>query len=252
MFKLNKTKIFNRIAWFDIITISAIVFGTLALLSLVYTFARPIKLADIKVPVATDKASYYAGQEVSGIFFGQTYYKGSVRILREVFCSNYKGVIKPPAEAAAGDFFATQATPRKFEGDTLNIGKLPDNVPVGSNCVIQFTNVYDIQTPFGVRHEEVQYYTQNFSIITQERRQQLDSEAAKDNKAQQEQLQSTDGADSSEGGDSGTNTQTNSANSQNSNSNSTSPSNQTPSEPVQPPVTCRVSILGFIKFGCNR
>lgn len=252
MFKLNKTKTFSRIAWFDIITISAIVFGTLALLSLVYTFASPLKLADIKVPVATDKASYYAGQEVSGIFFGETYYKGSVRILREVFCSNYKGIIKPPAEAAAGDFFATQATARKLEGDTLNIGTLPSNVPVGSNCVIQFTNVYDIQTPFGVRHEEVQYYTQNFSIITQERRQQLDSEAAKDNQAQQQQLQSTDGADSTEGGDSGTNTQTNSANSQNSNSNSTSPSNQAPSEPVQPPVTCRVNILGFIKFGCNR
>lgn len=252
MYRLNKTKRFSRIALFDIITISAIMFGTLALLSLVYTFARPIKLADIKVPVATDKASYYAGQEVGGIFFGETYYTGSVRILREVFCSNYRGVIKPPAESAAGDFFATQATPRKLEGQTLRIGLLPKDVPVGSNCVIQFTNVYDIQTPFGVRHEEVQYYTQNFSIITQERRETLDSEAAQENAEQQRQLQSTDGADSTEGGESGTNTETNSANSQNSNSNSTSPSNQTSSEPVQPPVSCRVNVFGFIKFGCNR
>ncbi len=252
MYRLNKTKRFSRIAVYDIITISAIMFGTLALLSLVFFYARPLKLADIKVPVATDKASYYAGQEVSGIFFGETYYKGSVLILREVFCSNYKGVIKPPSESAAGDFFATQATPRKFEGQTLRIGLLPKDVPVGSNCVIQFTNVYDIQTPFGVRHEEVQYYTQNFSITTQERRETLDSEAAQENAEQQRQLQSTDGADSSVGGGSGTNTEKNSANSQNSNSNSTSPSNQTQSEPVQPPVTCRVNILGFIKFGCNR
>jgi hypothetical protein len=38
--------------------------------------------------------------------------------------------------------------------------------------------VYNIQTPFGIRHEEYQYYTQNFSIITKERRDQLDCEAS--------------------------------------------------------------------------
>lgn len=246
MFRLNKTKI-SRLAVFDIITASAIVFGTLALLSLVYYFGRPLQLAAIKVPVATDKATYYAGQEVSGIFFGETFYRGDVKILREVFCSNYRGVIKPPAESADGDFFSTQAVPRKLEGATVFIGNLPSNVPIGSNCVIQFTNVYDIQTPFGVRHETVQYYTQNFSIVAKEEREQRDQIQQQQ---QEEQLHSSasNGAVSQDGGASG-NENTNQQ-PQNSNSNSTTPPNQT-SEPVQPPRSCRVDIL-FVQLGCNR
>ena len=233
MFRIIKTKI-SRIALFDIITISDIVFGILALVSLLYFFARPIKFADIKVPVATDKSSYYAGQEVSGIFFGETFYDGNVKILREVFCTNYKGVIKPPAESADGNFFNSIGKPRKFDGNTIRIGKLPDDAPTGQNCVIRFTNLYTIQTPFGTRHEEYQYYTQNFAIITKERREQLDCEASgKSTEECQKRTTSTDiqqntstdntfGGVSLEGGEDGTNTETNSANSQNSNSNTLS------------------------------
>lgn len=151
-----------------------IVLSFLALLGLIYYQVRPIKVADIKVPVASDKASYYAGQEISGIFFGEIYHKGQVKVLREIFCKDYRSVIKPPAESAEGDFFATQSVPRKLEGESVKIGQLPQDIPLGANCILQFTNVYDIGTPFGTRHIEYQYYTQNFSIVTKERREQLD------------------------------------------------------------------------------
>lgn len=176
MLRLNEQYGPTRRTTFDIITIGGILVGVLALLALVYFYVVPIKLADIKVPVATDKASYYAGQPIKGIFFGDIFYKGEVRILREVFCANnYHRVIQPPAESAVGEFFSTQSRAHKLEGVTVPIGSLPDDVPLGANCVLQFTNVYDIKTPFGTRHEEYQYYTQNFSIITKERRLELDT-----------------------------------------------------------------------------
>lgn len=162
----------------NVLQVAAFVIGVVALLALVWLYVRPIPTANIKVPVATDQASYYPGQDVSGIFFGDTYFNGEVRILREVYCKNYKGFIKPPAYAAVGNFFSTQAKPRHLEGETINVGNLPDNIPVGVNCVLQFTNVYEVQTPFGIRHIEYQYYTQNFSIITKARRMQLDCEAS--------------------------------------------------------------------------
>ncbi len=170
----------HKINWdrlFNVLSIFALIGGVLALAVLVWLYVRPIALANIKVPVATDQASYAPGEEVAGIFFGDTYYKGEVRVLREVFCKDYKGVIKPPAESAVGDFFATQGRPRHLEGQTVPVGKLPADIPIGSNCVLQFTNVYNIQTPFGIRHEEYQYYTQNFSILSPERRAILDCEA---------------------------------------------------------------------------
>lgn len=213
-------------------------FGLFAMIGLVYFYVRPLKLAEIKVPVATDKASYYPSQQVGGIFFGETFYRGEVRILREVFCSNYRGVIKPPAESANGDFFSLQSIPRKLEGNTVPIGTLPEDVPIGSNCVIQFTNVYDIQTPFGLRHEEVQYYTQNFSIVPKEERQERD---AVNQEARQQQLQSTSGADSM--GDGGT-TQ-NQTNIDNSTTNNTT---VPPSEPVTPPQECGLDLLGIKAF----
>lgn len=155
-----------------------IIIATFALLVVyLYEMNRPIPLADIKVPVATDKASYYPGQEVSGIFFGKTFFDGEVKILREVFCSQYKGLIKPPAEAASGNYYDTQGKPRTLEGQTLYIGTIPQDVPIGSNCVIQFTNVYTIDTHFGDRNEKYQYYTQNFAIVTKQRRDLLDCEA---------------------------------------------------------------------------
>jgi hypothetical protein len=162
----------------NLLTILAFTIGVLALITLVWLYVRPVKTANIKVPVATDQASYYPGEEISGIFFGDTYYSGEIRVLREVFCKDYKGVIKPPAGSANGNFFSTIGTPRHLEGQSVIVGNLPENVPIGSNCVLQFTNIYDIQTPFGLRKAEYQYYTQNFSIVTRERRQQLECEAS--------------------------------------------------------------------------
>lgn len=262
MFKSNKIKrlkIDHRQA-FDAITVAAIVFGLLALVALIYYQARPIKLADIKVPVATDKSSYYAGQQVGGIFFGETFYDGNVKILREVFCANYHGVIKPPAESADGDFFSTIAKPRKLDGATVPIGNLPEDVPVGQNCVIRFRNVYNIQTPFGVRHEEYEYYTQNFAIITKERRMQLDCEATGKSTAQcEEELQggstdaaSTLGNDNLVGGGSDNQTNTSETN----NTSNTTTNNTTNNTTTPPPITlqerCTINTLfGLIKVGCR-
>lgn len=170
-----------KIDWLNlanVFTVAAFTIGIIALLSLIWLYVRPIKLSDIKVPVATDQASYYPGEEISGIFFGEIYYEGEVQVLREVFCKGYKNIIEPPASARNGDFYDTQSIPRKIEGLTVTIGHLPENIPVGLNCVLQFTNVYRIQTPFGIRQETYQYYTQNFAIVTIERRQQLECESA--------------------------------------------------------------------------
>lgn len=183
-YQLNKAKGWiksRKIDWgglFNILTIAAFTIGVIALLALIWLYVRPIKTANIKVPVATDQASYYPSEEISGIFFGDTYYDGEVRILREVFCKDYKAAIKPPAGSAVGNLFSTIAKPSHLEGRSVTIGNLPESVPVGSNCVLQFTNIYEIQTPFGIRKLEYQYYTQNFSIVTRERRQQLECEAS--------------------------------------------------------------------------
>lgn len=163
---------------FNVLTILAFTLGIIALVVLIWLYVRPIQTASIKVPVATDQASYYPGEDISGIFFGDIYYNGEVRVLREVFCKNYKGIIAPPAGSRDGDFFSTQSRPRHLEGENVVVGNLPSNVPVGSNCVLQFTNIYTVQTPFGVRHLEYQYYTQNFAIVTKERRQQLECESS--------------------------------------------------------------------------
>lgn len=183
--QLNKVKAwFNsrqKFSWgglFNSLTIAAFTLGVIALLALIWLYVRPIKTADIKVPVATDQSSYHPGEEISGIFFGEIHYRGEVRVLREVFCKNYHDVIAPPESAKNGDFYDTQSIPRKIEGLSVTIGLLPEKIPVGANCVLQFTNVYQIQTPFGIRRIEYQYYTQNFSIVTKERRQQLECEAS--------------------------------------------------------------------------
>ncbi len=180
-YHINKWRKNHKIDWggvFNALTIAAFTIGVISLLALIWLYVRPIAVADIKVPVATDQASYYPGEEISGIFFGEIHYKGEVRVLREVFCKDYRGIIAPPENARNGDFIDTQSIPRKIEGLSVNIGLLPANIPVGSNCVLQFTNVYEIQTFFGIRRIEYQYYTQNFSIVTVQRRQQLECEAS--------------------------------------------------------------------------
>lgn len=261
MFRLGEKIKNNRKYIIDGITLAGVVFGVVALVALIVYNVVPVRLADIKVPVATDKSSYYAGQQVGGIFFGETFYDGNVKILREVFCANYHGIIKPPAEAADGDFFDTIAKPRQLNGATVPIGTLPENVPVGQNCVIRFRNVYNIQTPFGVRHEEYEYYTQNFAIITKERRMQLDCEATgKSTKQCEEELQgssdeaaaSTLGNDNLVGGGSGNQTNTSNTN----NTSNTTTNNTTNNTTTPPPVTvreeCTVNTLfGLIKVGCR-
>lgn len=258
MYRVGKMKI-RKITLYDVVTAAAILVGILALIALLYFNVRPIKFADIKVPVATDKSSYYAGQQIGGIFFGETFYDGNVKILREVFCTNYKGIIAPPENAKDGNFFDTIAKPRKFEGNTITIGVLPADVPIGSNCVIRFTNVYNIQTPFGVRHEEYQYYTQNFSIISKERRQQLDCEAtgkstqecqdALSDSADGNKITSTDntfgGVSSSGGNSSDGKTQIN-----NSTTNNTTNNTTTTPPPVNVHEECTINFI--VKFGCRQ
>lgn len=259
MYTIGKMKI-RKITLFDIVTVVAITLGIGALIALVYFNAAPLKLADIKVPVATDKSSYYAGQQVGGIFFGETFYDGNVKILREVFCANYHGIIKPPAEAADGDFFSTIAKPRKLDGDTVPIGNLPDNVPVGQNCVIRFRNVYDIQTPFGVRHEEYEYYTQNFAIITKERRMQLDCEATGKSTDQCEKELGTDQVQATENSYLGDDNLVGGGrvkqNESQTNTSNTTTNNTTNNTTTPPPVNlreeCTVNTLfGLIKIGCR-
>lgn len=225
MHKLGKMRI-RQITLYDVVTTLAILIGLLALVVLVYFNVKPIKFADIKVPISTDKSVYYPRQTVSGIFFGETFYDGNVKILREVFCTNYQGIIKPPAEAADGDFFSTIAKPRQFNGDTIPIGNLPDTVPIGQNCIIRFTNVYQIQTPFGIRHGEYKYYTQNFSIISKE--QYYQTECKKTVQMSSECLS-----------DISSNTTTTIGNNV-----------ITPSEPVTIPQTCGINFLG-IKLLCQ-
>src|ERR1044072_2284841 len=112
--KWVKARKFNWGGLFNALTIAAFTIGVIALLSLVWLYVRPIKVADIKVPVATDQASYYPGEDISGIFFGEIYYKGEVRVLREVYCKNYHDVIAPLGNAKNGDFYDTQSIPRKI------------------------------------------------------------------------------------------------------------------------------------------
>lgn len=173
---LRKHGVGARIA--DIAFIAIMVFTFIALLALMWYQLRPIKTVDIKVPVATDRSSYAPGEEIGGIFFGEVFYEGEVRVLREVYCKDYKNIIVPPENARNGDFYDTQSIPRKLEGLSVNVGHLPADIPVGKNCVLQFTNVYEISTPFGTRRIEYRYYTQNFAIISQERRDLLECEAS--------------------------------------------------------------------------
>lgn len=262
MFKLGKI---NRRTILDWITLGGLLIGLLALFALIYYQVRPLQLADIKVPVATDKSSYYPGQKIGGIFFGETFYDGNVKILREVFCTDYKGVIKPPAEAADGNFFDTQAKPRKLEGNTIPIGTLPDDVPLRSNCIIRFTNVYLINTPFGVRREPYEYYTQNFAIISKERNDQLDCEAtgkstekclnlSDKEKVVVEQNSSTQSNDNTFGGGTfnggGASAPTSGDKTTVNNTDNSTTINNPPAEPVQPPQACTVDLLG-VKLFCD-
>lgn len=251
----------------DGVTIGIMSVALVLLAGLIWYNVRPLKLLEIKVPVATDQSSYSQGEEISGLFFGESFYTGHVKILREVYCKDYKGVIKPPAESAEGDFFSSRVEPTKYEGTSRRVGNLPDNVPVGSNCVLKFLNIYEIQTPFGIRKETVEYYTQNFAIISKERRAILDCEAETGQTTEQCEVQirgrqATDPKD-----DAGSNPaqpsslyypqeprtapQSNGSAQNGQSPSSTSSEPETPvNEPITPPVTCGVDIL-FIHLFCR-
>ncbi len=264
MFKLNRLlhplkerKIFRKRGYrqrdIDFIFLFLMVIGFVFLGALLWYNFRPIKLIDVKVPVATDQSAYAQGEEISGIFFGENYYTGHTKILREVYCKDYVGTIRPPAESADGDFFSTRVEPAVYEGTSRRIGNLPTDVPIGSNCVLKFLNVYEIQTPFGIRKETRDYYTQNFAIITQERRNIVDCETSgrKDclttNSPKQADsdvravfpapVEDTSGLQRPE------------ATSEPQPSRTPTPES-TPSEPVTPPKTCLINFFG-IKLFCR-
>lgn len=162
-FKARRYYINKSTAWrvTDMVVIAIIILTFIALLVLVYYQLRPVQTVDIKVPVATDKAEYYAGEQVSGIFFGEVFYTGRVQIVRDVFCKDYTGRMQDNGD----EVFTGASVPMKLEGTSRRIGTLPNDVPVGLNCVIQFVNTYKINTPFGDRTISDNYYTQNFQII---------------------------------------------------------------------------------------
>lgn len=252
----------------DVIFIATMVFAVLALLALLWYNVRPIKTVDIKVPVATDRSAYAPGEQIGGIFFGEIYYEGDVRVLREVYCKDYKAVIDPPANAKNGDFYDTQSIPRKLDGLSVTIGNLPANIPIGKNCVLQFTNVYDIPTPFGTRHVSYSYYTQNFAIVSQERRDLLECEAtgATDctqrlldkNAPETPELDDTPFSSPESPTMSTTPRQNSNTSPQTTTDNRTEPSTNAPqnsapvqpNEPVQPPRRCNIDFL-FIHLFCS-
>lgn len=162
---------------FNYVVPIVILVAFLLLIGYIYESTRDYKLIDIKVPVATDKSSYYPGQPIKGIFFGEVYHTGKTKILREVFCEDYRKEIEPLSNKE-GIYYVTQSVPKKLEGTTGFIGNLPEDIPIGSNCVVRFINIYEINTMFGTREIDYHYYTQNFAIITKERRELLDCEAA--------------------------------------------------------------------------
>lgn len=251
----------------DIVFIGTMLFAALALLALIWYQVRPIQTVDIKVPVATDRSAYAPGEQIGGIFFGEIFYEGNVKVLREVYCKDYLAVIDPPANAKNGDFYDTQSIPRKLDGLSVTIGNLPANIPIGKNCVLQFTNVYEIPTPFGTRRIEYSYYTQNFAIISQERRDLLECEATgatdctqrlldKDD-AQAVELDDTPFSTPESATMSTTPRQNANTAPQTTTDNRTEPSTNraqqsppdAPSEPVTPPRNCAIDFL-FIHLFC--
>lgn len=160
MLKTSRIRLSRR-QWGDIITATGIVVGFFALAALIYYNIYPIKLVDIKVPVATDRAFYKPGERVNGVFFGEIFYTGRVEVYTDIFCAGYRAPMRGDDGSVV---FSGNSRPVVLQGDTRYIGRVPDDAPVGKNCVIQFVNNYDIKTPFGTRHEERAYYTQNFFI----------------------------------------------------------------------------------------
>jgi hypothetical protein len=224
----------------NILTIAAMIIGIVALIALVYYQVRPMELVDIKVPVSTEKPTYRAGENVNGIFFGEVYYEGEVRISRDVFCAGYRAKILTDE---GDEIFTGVSRPVVLKGDLRTIGKLPANVPEGKNCVIQFVNSYDINTPFGIRHEERTYYTQNFLIISD--RADSDQTDLEDDEIQTPRLFPTPSEQEETDKKQAEQSQPTQQNQQ------PAPEPQPqPAEPIQPPQECAIELLG-IKLFCS-
>lgn len=224
-------------------------FAFLTLLGLIFYQVRPLKLVDIKVPVATHKALYYPGEQVDGIFFGEIFYTGRVEVFTDIFCSGYRSPVRGDDGKVV---FSGNSRPIELKGDTRHIGRIPADAPVGSNCVIQFVNNYDIKTPFGVRHEERAYYTQNFFIRDPEgpnpaEQQGTDAQDVNTGPSSTEHLfENTPSSQPAPQSQTPTpQSQTSPPNQQN--TNNTPPA---PAEPVTPPQNCAINVLG-IKLLCD-
>lgn len=226
------------------LTIAAMIIGIISLAALIYYQVRPMQLVDIKVPVSTEKPTYRAGESVNGIFFGEVFYEGEVRISRDVFCAGYRARI---VTAEGDDIFTGVSRPTVLKGDVRIIGKLPDDVPAGKNCVIQFVNSYDINTPFGVRHEERTYYTQNFLIISER----ADSEQTdlEDDEPQTQQLFDDPDPEQSSGNDPQTPASQQTLQQSQARQQDPAQRQPQPAEPISPP-SCAIDILG-IKLFCS-
>lgn len=146
------------------------------IIGLTYLEARFKSLVDIKVPVATSKAKYAPKSQVSALFFGEVRYKGEVGVTRRLVCEGYTRPIDD-FDDDANKVVENVSTPRKLIGNAIPVGILPEDAPIGQNCIIEFNNHYCIPYLFGCVVRDYPYYTQTFEIVSQE-------EAQKDPNAQ--------------------------------------------------------------------
>lgn len=233
----------------DNVTITTMVIATIALFGLIYYQVRPVELVDIKVPVSTTKSEYKPGDIVQGIFFGEVFYQGRVQVERDVFCAGYRERI---LSRTGENIFSGNSRPVKLEGSVRRIGQLPDDIPIGKNCVIQFVNSYDINTPFGNRHEERTYYTQNFLVVSSDSKKSesdtggtpdlFDSDGDVPPNGNSQPVENSESREKQQSGETSPKT---------SNTNNTTPQTKTPpAEPVLPP-SCRVDVFDLLKLFCN-
>lgn len=158
--KLRRSTYFQVADW--VLTTGVAVAALVLLVIGVYTLV-PIRTARFDVPIAVTKPVYQPGEEVYGIFFGEQFYTGPIKVLREVFCKDYREFIDDE-DGDDDNYFDGQSFPREINGDTLRIGNLPTDVPRGNNCTIAFTTFYEKDIPFGTKKATNTYYTQQFTI----------------------------------------------------------------------------------------
>jgi hypothetical protein len=152
------------------VVMGGIVAGAVLLLLIIsasYLRAVTTRLLDIKVPVATSKAKYAPGAPISGLFFGEVFYSGQANVTRRVVCDSYSQPLDD-FDSDPNNVVENPSKPRKLTGDARQIGYLPDDVPVGENCIIEFNSNYCVPYLFGCANRDVPYFTQSFEIVSQE------------------------------------------------------------------------------------